>query len=339
MPRISVIIPAHNAARHIGKTLLRFQNQSFDNFEIIVCNNYSTDNTAKITEDFCRRDTRFKLFEVPAQGAGVARNYGLAKASGEIVVFFDADDRPETSFLGTFSDAFADGEVDCVITDFRSEDNTGRLLAEHKNLPAGRVDPVSLCMNLLTGRLHIGPTTIAHRRSMLVEYDIKYLENIRCFEDEPLWCEAALAARKVKSVASSPAAYVSHEEQTTKETSSLEDQFYCERVALDSIKERVGKLRGRGKVNRKQAESLTAFINEVMFPHLLVKHMSFCLKNGGAEKYRALYESDEFKKYIIDPPKQRLFKYFKETWGKTQALIYCPTLFERHYSRRTAEKQ
>lgn len=339
MPRISVIIPARNAVGHIRETLRNFQKQSFEDFEVIVCNNHSTDSTAKITEDFCRRDARFKLCEVPAQGAGAARNYGLAQASGEIAVFFDADDRPETSFLKAFGDAFAEEEVDCVVSGFRSENKTGSSLTERRNLPEGYAAPAALCVGMLTGSLRIAPTTIAHRRSMLIEYDIRYLEDVRCFEDMPLWFESALAARRIKSIAGSYAAYVIHEEQTTRRTSTCEDQFYCERAALNSIKERVGKLRGRGKVSRNLAESLTAFIDEVMFPHLLVKHMSYCLKNGVAAKYRALHKSDEFKKYIIDSPKKLLFKHFKETWGKTLALTYCPALFERHYSRRGVEKQ
>lgn len=327
-------MPVHNAARHISKTLLKFQNQTFDDFEVIICNNCSTDNTAKIAEDFCRQDARFRLCEVPEQGAGIARNYGFARASGEIVVFFDADDSPKASFLETFSDAFAEEEVGCIITDFRSEDNAGRLLIKHKNLPAGYVDPAALCIDMLVGKLRIAPTTIAHRRSMLIEYDIRYLENIRCFEDMPLWCEAALAARKVKSIADNLAACVFHEEQITKETSSLEEQFYCERVALNSIKDRVEKLYGVGRISLELAKSLTVFIDEVMFPHLFVKHMSFCLKKRDAAKYRALYKSDEFEKYIISSPKKLLFKYFKETWIKTLVLIYCPALFEHRYSPR-----
>lgn len=339
MPRISVIIPARNAAGHINETLRNFQKQSFEDFEVIICDNNSTDDTGKVAERFCRGDARFKLCEVPAQGAGVARNYGLTRASGEIVVFFDADDRPETSFLGTLSDAFAEEDVDCVISDFRSENQAEDLLTERRNLPEGYADAAALCVGMLVGRLRIAPTTIAHRRSMLAGYDVRYLEGVRCFEDMPLWFESALASRKIKSIAGCYAAYVIHEEQATKETSAREDQFYCERAALDSTKERVEKLRGMGKVTQELAEYLTAFIDEVMFPHLLVKHMSFCLKNRDAAKYLALYKSGEFEKYIINSPKKLLFKYFKETWIKTLALIYCPALFERRYSPSRVKRQ
>lgn len=339
MPLISVIIPARNAARHISETLRDFQKQTFEDFEVIVCDNNSTDDTGRVTKRFCRCDARFKLRHVSAQSAGAARNYGLTQASGGIVVFFDADDRPETSFLGTFNDAFAEEGVDCVISDFRSENKAGRLLTERRNLPEGYAAPSALCVGMLAGRLRIAPTTIAYRSNMLARYDIKHLESVRCFEDMPLWFESALASRKIKSIAGSYAAYVIHEEQTTKETSAREDQFYCERAALDSMKERAEKLRGIGKVSRELAESLTVFIDEVMFPHLLVKHMSFCLKNRDTAKYRALYESDEFEKYIINSPKKLLSKYFKETWIKTLALIYFPALFERRYSPRGSVRQ
>jgi len=90
MPTISVIVPAYNAARTILKTIESVQQQSFPDFELIVIDDGSTDQTLELLTTV--KDPRIKLFSYENGGVSVARNRGISHATGEFIAFLDTDD-------------------------------------------------------------------------------------------------------------------------------------------------------------------------------------------------------------------------------------------------------
>lgn len=90
MPKISVIIPAYNSANTILETIASVQQQTFTDFELIVINDGSTDNTLELLETI--EDNRLKIFSYTNGGLPVARNRGIAHSKGEFISFIDADD-------------------------------------------------------------------------------------------------------------------------------------------------------------------------------------------------------------------------------------------------------
>jgi glycosyltransferase involved in cell wall biosynthesis len=91
-PLVSVIIPALNAASVITQSLESVQNQTFKNFEALVVDDGSTDDTAELARRFCAGDSRFTLMQLPHSGVSVARNAAIARARGEWIAMQDADD-------------------------------------------------------------------------------------------------------------------------------------------------------------------------------------------------------------------------------------------------------
>lgn len=91
-PRISVIIPLYNAETLIEETLATVLQQSFSDFEIIVVDNNSTDQSAELVKKFAARDPRIMLLSESNQGTSYARNKGITRARGELITFLDADD-------------------------------------------------------------------------------------------------------------------------------------------------------------------------------------------------------------------------------------------------------
>ena len=89
MPKISIVIPAFNAASFLGQTIASVSAQSFDDFEIIVVDDGSTDATAEIART---ADSRVRVVQQHNQGIAVARNVGLSKCLGEWIAFLDHDD-------------------------------------------------------------------------------------------------------------------------------------------------------------------------------------------------------------------------------------------------------
>ena len=90
---ISIIIPAYNAGKFIENTLKKLEHQSFKNFEILIVNDGSTDDTQLVVENFMSKTIlNIKLINQENKGEGEARNMGLKYANGEYILFLDADD-------------------------------------------------------------------------------------------------------------------------------------------------------------------------------------------------------------------------------------------------------
>lgn len=89
---ISIIIPMYNAEKYIRRCIDSIREQSYQNWEVLVVNDGSKDHSKSICEEYAAADERFFLLDQENQGVSVARNHGIEKAKGEIILFVDADD-------------------------------------------------------------------------------------------------------------------------------------------------------------------------------------------------------------------------------------------------------
>lgn len=91
MPRIfSIIIPIHNKESHIKNTLKSILGQTFNDFEVIIVNDGSTDSSMDIVSTY--KDKRIQIINKKNEGVSTARNLGIKKAKGDFIAFLDADD-------------------------------------------------------------------------------------------------------------------------------------------------------------------------------------------------------------------------------------------------------
>lgn len=90
---VSIITPTYNAEKYIRQTLQSVLDQSYQNWEMILADDASTDNTVVIIEEFAQKDNRIKLFKLSENcGNGFTRNVALEEASGKYIAYLDADD-------------------------------------------------------------------------------------------------------------------------------------------------------------------------------------------------------------------------------------------------------
>ncbi|WP_125718533.1 glycosyltransferase family 2 protein [Flavobacterium ustbae] len=90
---VSILTPTYNTEKFIKSTIESAQNQTYTNWEMILVDDASTDNTVAIIEKFVQKDSRIKLFKLPEnRGNGFARNAALEKATGKYIAYLDADD-------------------------------------------------------------------------------------------------------------------------------------------------------------------------------------------------------------------------------------------------------
>lgn len=90
---VTVVIPAYNAAQYLSQAIESVLSQTFADFEVLVINDGSTDNTAEVAHLYSKHDNRLRYFLQENQGVSIARNKGIELAKGELIAFLDADDQ------------------------------------------------------------------------------------------------------------------------------------------------------------------------------------------------------------------------------------------------------
>ena len=91
-PLISIIIPVYNTKRYLDETIGSVLKQTYENWELILVDDGSTDGSVDLIKDYCNSDIRIRLIEQANAGQGAARNNGIRQAKGELIAFLDSDD-------------------------------------------------------------------------------------------------------------------------------------------------------------------------------------------------------------------------------------------------------
>ncbi|MEJ8800540.1 glycosyltransferase family 2 protein [Pontibacter sp. H249] len=97
-PLVTIIIPVYNSEKYIHDTISSCLSQTYSNLEILIVNDGSKDNSEQVIMQFS--DSRIKYYLIPNSGPCYARNFGIEKATGELVQFLDADDILDSEKIG-----------------------------------------------------------------------------------------------------------------------------------------------------------------------------------------------------------------------------------------------
>ena len=118
MRKFSVIIPIYNVEGYIDKCVSSVLGQNYSNFEVILVNDGSTDNSAKKACKYTRCDARVQLINKENGGLSDARNAGLERATGDYVIFLDSDDYWKDETLSSIENSLNNKESDIVVFGF-----------------------------------------------------------------------------------------------------------------------------------------------------------------------------------------------------------------------------
>lgn len=132
MNLISIIIPVYNAEKYINRCIKSIVNQSYQNLEIIIVNDGSTDDSLSICETLATQDNRIKVISQDNGGVSKARNTGIRLAKGEYVMFLDSDDYILPDMCKTMLDVLHSKQADCVICGIQEPE--GSLWCPQKNI-------------------------------------------------------------------------------------------------------------------------------------------------------------------------------------------------------------
>ncbi len=111
--KFSIIVPIYNVEKYIEKCLQSIKDQTFKNFEVIMVDDGSTDNSNKIMKLF-EKDKRFKSYSKKNGGLSDARNYGIQYTTGDYLLFIDSDDYIDKKLLETLEDTIKKAKADTI---------------------------------------------------------------------------------------------------------------------------------------------------------------------------------------------------------------------------------
>lgn len=117
--KISVIIPVYNVENYIGKSIESVRNQSYENLQILIIDDGSTDNSGRICDELEKEDERIQVYHRKNMGVASARNFGIQKAQGEYIVFLDSDDWLEKDYCKRMVDLAIQHDADVVACNHR----------------------------------------------------------------------------------------------------------------------------------------------------------------------------------------------------------------------------
>lgn len=106
---VSIVVPVHNAETFLQECLASLASQSYKDFEVLMVDDGSRDNSLAICREWAGKDSRFRVFSQENAGVSVARNRALQEAKGEYVCFVDADDVIAPDYLSRLLDLSVDG--------------------------------------------------------------------------------------------------------------------------------------------------------------------------------------------------------------------------------------
>lgn len=121
MDKISVIVPVYNAGKYLERSLTSICGQTYQNLEILLIDDGSTDDSLEQCLAWAKQDERIQVFHQENGGVSAARNKGLDEATGVYIMFVDADDRIETKMVEELYELAKAGQADVVTCEYVEE--------------------------------------------------------------------------------------------------------------------------------------------------------------------------------------------------------------------------
>ena len=180
---VSIITPVFNCERFIEQTIKCVQNQTYTNWELLLVDDCSPDNSASIIKELAKTDSRIKYFKLDENsGAAVARSYALEKSQGRFIAYLDADDVWYKEKIEKQVQFMIDNKYAFTCTDYKKIDEQGKTLKRVVKIPK-RVNYNLYLRNTIIQTVGVMVDT------GITGKDVLKMPNIRRRQDAATWCQ------------------------------------------------------------------------------------------------------------------------------------------------------
>ncbi len=201
MPTISIIVPNYNTEAYLPRCLDSLMAQTYNDIEILVIDDGSTDNSFQIMQTYAQKDPRIKIFSQKNAGAAAARNIGLENATGKYIMFCDSDDWYEPNMCAVMYDLIEQEKTDavCCHCSFEYEENLSAFEKESRvtdgyfNLKKEGIFKMNNDVILSTNVLLWNKIW---RRDLIEKYHIRFPSGYE-HEDDAFWYMYSFVAQSI----------------------------------------------------------------------------------------------------------------------------------------------
>lgn len=198
--QISVIVPVYNGEKYIRECLDSIFSQTFTDFEIIIVDDGSTDNTFDILTELSVKCNNLSIIRQENKGVSCARNIGIKHAKGKYLCFIDSDDYIKNNFLEKLTEVVREENVDWVLSgniEFDDKKVSKKLILPEKEYVLSKeID----CLQFFNLSLLTAPFAKLYRRDIIINNNLLFNEKISYAEDREFNIYYAQNIQNVKSI-------------------------------------------------------------------------------------------------------------------------------------------
>lgn len=257
-PKISIILPCYNVGRYIQKGLDSILSQTFNDWEAIMVDDGSNDDTPALIDDYAKKSERFVALHTINQGVSCARNEGIKISKGELLFFMDPDDWIEPNCLEKCWETYTNGNADIIhfnrwiheVDGRKRKEELSDHLVESKNINreyAAKLiglsqDALNHYYNGESIWLYKGNWQVwcfMFKHSLITEHQIIFSPGIKVFQDALFVIEATLYAKKIQCIKDVLYDYRIRNEGSVRSRNSHAEKLFNNKYALISQRARL----------------------------------------------------------------------------------------------------
>lgn len=200
-PKVSVIVPVYNTASFLDKCVASILSQSFKDFELLLIDDGSKDESGALCEQYAQNDARVKVYHKENGGVSSARNLGIDKAQGEWIAFVDSDDSLYSNALQVLMNNVSTN-IDCVTAGYVKIDKNDNIIDKEDIIVTETVPYEIMLYRFYVRRYKLFDGYLwnrIYRSTIIKSHDIRFREDIY-FKEDGLFVVQFLCASKRLSV-------------------------------------------------------------------------------------------------------------------------------------------
>lgn len=193
---VSIIVPVFNAEKYLHKCIDSILAQTHTDFELLLINDGSKDNSGAICDEYAAKDNRIRVFHKENAGVSKARNLGLDNAKGEWITFVDSDDWVHEDFIKKRLALALNENADIAYCDVEYVYRTHNVYCKTAEQVEGNASTVN---SWIFSRTTYSPIILV-RKFLFDKYGLRYIEGLRFGEDFNLIIKLVMYANKVTHI-------------------------------------------------------------------------------------------------------------------------------------------
>lgn len=317
---LSVVIPMYNSEEYIKTCLESLKNQTLKDFETIIVDDESKDNSYKISKEYLDREgLKGNIIKSSHKGQSFCRNIGIKEAKGKYILFLDSDDYIEKDLVQVIKDISKEDNYDMIVFDhkrIRKDETAVTMRKQEFDFNRDVRDGIDVFHCYRNNNLRLWTSSIVYNREFILNNKLEYLVDCYGAEDLNFIFKCLYKAQKVKCIEKQLSVYHQRKNSLTNNgdikknitvVNAMED--LCRFIEKNSL-----------------SDFLECIIKNEFIPEHIMYQLNGCAKNTSREELIKILKNNKIKNYFKNC-KSTTPRYSKKVYYKMKLAGYMPKVF------------